>query len=59
MKKLLIALTAICVIGIIEVFAIVYHVNGGGLAAAIGGISAIATWRAMKTTETKKPPPTE
>ncbi len=57
MKKVIIAITAIVVIGIIEVVAIVYQVNGGGLAAAIGGISAIATWRAIKSVDERKPPP--
>lgn len=56
MKKLAIAITAICVIGIIEIFALAWQVNGGGLAASIGAISAIATWRAVKATEAKKPP---
>lgn len=57
MKKLVIGIIAICVIGIIEIFAIVYQINGGGLAAAIGAISAIATWRAIKYTEEKKSQP--
>lgn len=57
MKKLIIALTAIITIGIIEIFAIVYQVDGGGLAAAIGAISAIATWRAIKSIDNRKRPP--
>jgi len=57
MKKIIIAITAVSVIGIIEIFAIVYDVDGGGLAAAIGAIAAIATWRAIKSTEAPKPPP--
>jgi len=57
MKKLLIGIIAICVIGIIEIFAIVYQVDGGGLAAAIGAISAVATWRTIKYSETKQTPP--
>ncbi len=56
MKKVLIALFAIVCIAIIEIFAIVYQVNGGGLAASIGGISAIATWRAIKSVDERKPP---
>jgi len=57
MYKILIAITAVTIIGVVEIFAIVYQVDGGGLAAAIGAIAAIATWRAIKSTETPKPPP--
>lgn len=57
MKKLAISIIAICIIGIIEIFAIVYGIDGGGLAASIGAIAAIATWRAVKYQEGKQPPP--
>lgn len=56
MKKIAIALTAIVVIGIIEIFAIVYKVDGVALSATIGAIASIATWRAVKATTTTKPP---
>lgn len=57
MKKAAIALTAIVVIGIVEIFAIVYQVNGIALAAAIGAIASVATWRAIKSSDKPKPPP--
>jgi len=57
MKKLIIALFAVICITIIEIFALVYQVDGIALSAAIGAIASIATWRTVKSIDGRKHPP--